>query len=294
VVSPDQARAADEEARAALAEGLALTGVDHEIRRALLGAYGTGLGKLTAASGIGRWSYARMAYAPTVIRSSRASTPAPARPGDGSHRPRRLRELVNRLHADLMSRWERVGPLGLVLSFLGVCALMGATFFVITTVVLIGGQAQVLNLPGTVVMDLVLLAMTVLVSRANRIGVFVSETSVRVRTLFHTWTLPWSEVATIETAPVRALWPETNDRFPAEATASLSPIRPTEAIWITPVAGARIQTPFRRRFDGRLPLAPVLSAARYKDVLRELRTCAFNAHPAPHQAATGYDDRDNR
>jgi diguanylate cyclase (GGDEF)-like protein len=54
---PEQARAAYEEARAVLAEGLALTGVVSHLRRALLAAYGrslAGLGELSAAAEAGR------------------------------------------------------------------------------------------------------------------------------------------------------------------------------------------------------------------------------------------------
>ncbi|HEY0807601.1 MAG TPA: tetratricopeptide repeat protein, partial [Pseudonocardiaceae bacterium] len=54
---PEQARAAYEEARSVLAEGLALTGVTTGTRRALLGAYGrslAGLGELAAAAEAGR------------------------------------------------------------------------------------------------------------------------------------------------------------------------------------------------------------------------------------------------
>jgi diguanylate cyclase (GGDEF)-like protein len=54
---PEQARAAYEEARSVLAEGLALTGVATGTRRALLGAYGrslAGLGELAAAAEAGR------------------------------------------------------------------------------------------------------------------------------------------------------------------------------------------------------------------------------------------------
>jgi len=191
-----------------------------------------------------------------------------------------------------MLRWERVGPIGLGLGFLGISASVCATLFVITTVVLVGGQAQVLSVPGTVVTDLVLAVVTVLTFRANWIGIFASETGVRVRTLLHTWTLSWSEVATIDTAPATVIWPDTNDRFPAEATVSLSGIRPTEAIWITPVAGPRIQTPFRRRFDGRVSLAPFLSPATYKEVLRELRELA--SHTEPTLATIRLDDGDGQ
>lgn len=68
--------------------------------------------------------------------------------------------------------------------------------------------------------------------RAYRVGIYVSRTRVRVRTLFRTRSVPWGEVAEIDSGPYRRI-----DR-PDDP-------RRSDAIFLVLRSGERVRTPVR-------------------------------------------------
>jgi hypothetical protein len=103
-----------------------------------------------------------------------------------------------------MFRWRRVGgtPFQVVVSSLftavGAVATLGLLFLLIRGIIL--GTLQ--SWPGVLFAVLFLAAWTAFAFRMSRVGVFVSDTGVRNRSMLRTQTIPWANVKRFETRPM--------------------------------------------------------------------------------------------
>jgi hypothetical protein len=98
-----------------------------------------------------------------------------------------------------------------------------------------------------------------LVWRLIRVGLYVSETAIRIRGPLRTQTLAWSQVSGIELAPGTLFGVPTA----------------REGIWIITTDGRRVESPVQRRDPDERPglrnnIAPLLASKDFDRLAREL------------------------
>jgi PH (Pleckstrin Homology) domain-containing protein len=129
-----------------------------------------------------------------------------------------------------MSRWGRVAPIYQIVFGAAAFAGIGVVLTVWFTTTLFTGT--VISRPGAVGIVVFAALWTAGAWRMSRMGVWVSDSGVRVRTFLRTRTVAWPDVARFE---IRAATQGQGGRYAADLRA--------QAVWMVLKDGAAIQTP---------------------------------------------------
>ncbi|MET0234240.1 MAG: hypothetical protein ABW224_06360 [Kibdelosporangium sp.] len=125
----------------------------------------------------------------------------------------------------------------------GVVAAFEFAVFLVIEAALIFGEGPAVPWSGVVMVGLFLLASTGFTFRLGRVGVFTSDTGVRSRSVWRTWTIPWTDVKGFEIKPLP----------PGPGSALAAALR-IHTLWIVLGKDLKVQTPMLIRVkSGFLP-----------------------------------------
>jgi hypothetical protein len=147
-----------------------------------------------------------------------------------------------------MFTWRRVGgtPATVVASMVFTAA--GAVASLGLVYVLITGEGEVISWSGVILAELFLICWTAFAFRLGRVGVFISTTGVRNRSMWRTQTLAWQDIRRFETQQ-------------ASKGSSTTRMLRVHAVWILLKNGSELRTSLMYRDSA--ALRPASGLARF-------------------------------